>query len=127
MITSESTTGTLLYIYDNSFDRYLCGQCNSLQDAVRYTELRKLPPVLHISLLRFVYDLKTMERRKSKSMIVFPKVLDMNQFLGSSAERKASALSSGASSNIYELRGILLHKGPSAYHGHYEAQVFDAG
>lgn len=30
-----------------------------------------------------------------------------------------------ASDLIYELRGVLLHKGPSAYHGHYEAQVFD--
>ncbi|KIK57675.1 hypothetical protein GYMLUDRAFT_75287 [Collybiopsis luxurians FD-317 M1] len=108
-------------------NQYFCEQCNSLQDAVRYTELRKLPPVLHISLLRFVYDLKTMERKKSKSMIMFPKVLNMNRFLGSSAERKASALSSGAPSNVYELRGILLHKGSSAYHGHYEAQVFDAG
>lgn len=26
---------------------------------------------------------------------------------------------------IYELRGVLLHKGPSAYHGHYEAQVYN--
>lgn len=25
----------------------------------------------------------------------------------------------------YDLHGILLHRGPSAYHGHYEAQVFD--
>ena len=28
-------------------------------------------------------------------------------------------------SEIYELRGVLLHKGPSAYHGHYEAQVYN--
>lgn len=26
---------------------------------------------------------------------------------------------------IYDLRGILLHKGPSAYHGHYKAQIYD--
>jgi hypothetical protein len=26
---------------------------------------------------------------------------------------------------VYELRGVLLHKGASAYHGHYEAQVLD--
>lgn len=26
---------------------------------------------------------------------------------------------------LYELRGVLLHKGTSAYHGHYEAQVYD--
>lgn len=25
---------------------------------------------------------------------------------------------------VYELRGVLLHKGQSAYHGHYEAQVY---
>ncbi|KAJ3510286.1 hypothetical protein NLJ89_g4765 [Agrocybe chaxingu] len=30
------------------------------------------------------------------------------------------------SDNMYELRGILLHKGASAYHGHYEAQVNDS-
>lgn len=27
---------------------------------------------------------------------------------------------------VYELKGVLLHKGTSAYHGHYEAQVWDA-
>ena len=27
--------------------------------------------------------------------------------------------------NVYHLRGVLLHKGTSAYHGHYEAQIFD--
>lgn len=64
-----------------------------------------------------------MERKKSKSTIVFPKVLAMDQFLGSSSGRRASQESCN---NIYELRGILLHKGPSAYHGHYEAQVFDS-
>lgn len=30
-----------------------------------------------------------------------------------------------AASDLYELRGVLLHKGASAYHGHYEAQVYD--
>jgi uncharacterized UBP type Zn finger protein len=28
--------------------------------------------------------------------------------------------------NVYELKGVLIHKGSSAYHGHYEAMVFDA-
>lgn len=30
-----------------------------------------------------------------------------------------------SSGTMYELRGVLLHKGASAYHGHYEAQVFN--
>jgi ubiquitin carboxyl-terminal hydrolase 48 len=74
--------------------------------------------VLHFSLLRFFYAISTMERKKSKHAVSFPTTLDMNRFLGSAAEKR--------SHNLYELRGVLLHKGSSAYHGHYEAQVFDA-
>jgi ubiquitin carboxyl-terminal hydrolase 48 len=66
-----------------------------------------------------------MERKKSKHAISFPKNLDMNRFLGTAAARKMAA-SDQCGNNIYELRGVLLHKGASAYHGHYEAQVFDA-
>ncbi|KAJ7087835.1 hypothetical protein C8R44DRAFT_28584 [Mycena epipterygia] len=106
-------------------NQYLCSKCESLQDATRYTDLASLPPVLHFSLLRFVYDTSTMERRKSKHTISFPTTIDMTRFLGSAAERK-SASTRKSDGNIYELRGVLLHKGKSAYHGHYEAQVFDA-
>ncbi|KAJ7156934.1 hypothetical protein C8R43DRAFT_1183392, partial [Mycena crocata] len=106
-------------------NQYLCSTCESLQDATRYTELASLPPVLHFSLLRFVYDLSTMERRKSKNAISFPTTIDMTRFLGNAADRK-SASTKKSEGNIYELRGVLLHKGKSAYHGHYEAQVFDA-
>lgn len=58
-----------------------------------------------------------MERKKSKHIINFPLSLDMNQFL-TTERRTADPLT-------YDLRGVLLHKGASAYHGHYEAQVFD--
>ena len=83
--------------------------------------------MLHFSLLRFVYDLQTMERKKQKHAITFPTILDMNQFLGGqvSLNGPASANGSQQADAIYELRGILLHKGSSAYHGHYEAQVYD--
>ncbi|KAF5315656.1 hypothetical protein D9611_004911 [Ephemerocybe angulata] len=109
-------------------NRYHCPQCNCLQDATRYTELRQLPPVLHISLLRFVYNLQTMERKKQKHAISFPTVLDMNQFLGGKQDPNVPEVEDRPRSedNVYELRGILLHKGSSAYHGHYEAQVYDA-
>ncbi|KAG6814528.1 hypothetical protein H0H92_000054 [Tricholoma furcatifolium] len=63
-----------------------------------------------------------MERKKSKHSIMFPTVLDMSPFTG--ARGKDSKVSP-AKEGIYELRGVLLHKGSSAYHGHYEAQVFD--
>ena len=51
-------------------------------------------------------------------------VLDMSRFV--KADKSVSGIKGGeCSTNIYELRGVLLHKGPSAYHGHYEAQVLD--
>ncbi|KAI8998686.1 cysteine proteinase [Trametes punicea] len=107
-------------------NKYFCQQCDSLQDAKRYTELRQLPPVLHFSLLRFVYDVSTMERKKSKQSILFPTFIDMDHFLGPAEERaQRKKRSAKESKNLYELRGVLLHKGASAYHGHYEAQVFD--
>ncbi|EMD38059.1 hypothetical protein CERSUDRAFT_113204 [Gelatoporia subvermispora B] len=107
-------------------NKYHCAQCDSLQDAKRYTELRELPPVLHFSLLRFVYDLTSMERKKSKHAISFPMSIDMDRFLGSPDTRKShKRKASRSNGNRYELRGVLLHKGPSAYHGHYEAQIFD--
>ncbi|KAK7020447.1 hypothetical protein R3P38DRAFT_2969526 [Favolaschia claudopus] len=106
-------------------NQYRCSTCNSLQDATRYTELASLPPVLHFSLLRFVYDLASDERRKSKHAITFPLTLDMTRFLGNAVDRKSPSTQK-TEDNLYELRGVLLHKGKSAYHGHYEAQVFDA-
>jgi len=42
----------------------------------------------------------------------------MNEFLNYHTEKEED--------NVYELVGILLHKGMSAYRGHYEAQVYDA-
>lgn len=103
--------------------RYLCSQCDSLQEAKRFTELRELPPVLHFSLLRFVYDVGTMERKKSKHALLFPETLDMSQFVNARTADGKKRKRNG--NNKYLLRGVLLHRGPSAYHGHYESQVFD--
>jgi len=72
--------------------------------------------------MRFVYDLSTMERRKSKYAITFPRTLDMTPYL---TRKEGGGEAAASSSEIYELRGVLLHKGPSAYHGHYEAQIKD--
>ncbi|KAH8116817.1 cysteine proteinase [Phellopilus nigrolimitatus] len=105
-------------------NKYLCSVCESLEDATRYTEIRNLPPVLHISLLRFVYDLTTYERKKSKLPLKFPPYLNMSPFL-QSADPHQIIVKDKNEGNIYELRGVLLHKGQSAYHGHYEAQVYN--
>ncbi|KAF8498892.1 hypothetical protein JB92DRAFT_2744156 [Gautieria morchelliformis] len=84
----------------------------------RYTKLRRLPPVLHFSVLRFV-SLPSLSRKKSKQAIQFPSIL-----LQVPTKRQHSDPIE-ATDLIYELRGVLLHKASSAYHGHYEAPVFD--
>ncbi len=68
-----------------------------------------------------------MERKKSKQTILFPTYLDMDRFVGAEETRRQRRKKQGKEcrKNLYELRGILVHKGASAYHGHYEAQVFD--
>jgi ubiquitin C-terminal hydrolase len=50
-------------------DRYLCSRCGCKRDAVRYQELRKLPPLLTVNLERFAFDFETLERRKSSEAI----------------------------------------------------------
>lgn len=64
-----------------------------------------------------------MERKKSKHALLFPETLDMDQFINSQEDDGKKRKRAG--SNKYHLRGVLLHRGPSAYHGHYEAQIFD--
>ncbi|TFK76330.1 cysteine proteinase [Pluteus cervinus] len=116
LLRTEKLTG------DN---QYYCSRCEALRDATRYTELRTLPPVLHFSLLRFVYDLTTMARKKVKHIVTFPSVLDMSPYVGPDDARSA-ADPRQKEQIIYELRGILLHKGSTAYYGHYEAQIYDS-
>ena len=116
-----ATTSNVLYqIIEcrcSAFTRYHCSKCQSLEDATRQLVLGRLPPVLHFSLLRFVFDVTTFERKKRKHNVSFPVVLDMNKFLGNQKTTNEE--------NTYELKGVLIHKGSSAYHGHYEAMVFD--
>ncbi|KAH8826973.1 cysteine proteinase [Flagelloscypha sp. PMI_526] len=96
-------------------NQYFCSVCQTKRDATRYSKYRSLPPALHFSLQRFVYDYDTMSRKKLKDIINFPKTLDMGKFIADSAPNQ----------NVYELKAVLLHKGSSAYQGHYQAQVFD--
>ncbi len=120
--------------------RYSCDHCQFKQDAIRYTRLDALPPVssqlcrrarfpqcslldspqvLHFSLARFAFDWDTNRRVKVQSMISYPLLLDMAKFLDPPAG------STEHPTVLYQLKGVLMHKGKSATHGHYVAQVHD--
>jgi ubiquitin carboxyl-terminal hydrolase 48 len=70
--------------------------------------------------MRFVYDQKTGKKKKLKTRIAFPHELDMTPHLS-----KNENVENGTKEMRYELSSVLIHKGPSAYGGHYIAQVRD--
>ncbi|GAA5948419.1 hypothetical protein JCM21900_002704 [Sporobolomyces salmonicolor] len=98
-------------------NQYHCERCDAKRDAIRYSKLEELPPVLHFSLLRFVFSMKDLTRAKSQHAISYPIQLDMGRYLPDTNGNKREVW--------YDLKGVLMHKGTSAHHGHYVAQVYD--
>uniref|UniRef100_H3BXY1 Ubiquitin carboxyl-terminal hydrolase 48 n=1 Tax=Tetraodon nigroviridis TaxID=99883 RepID=H3BXY1_TETNG len=96
-------------------NRYFCESCQSKQSATRRIRLHSLPPTLNLQLMRFVFDRQTGHKKKLNTFISFPEQLDMGPFL----EGKHGSC-------VYELSAVLIHRGISAYSGHYIAHVKDA-
>jgi ubiquitin carboxyl-terminal hydrolase 48 len=89
-------------------NQYHCEICNGLQDATKKIELAQLPKILNLHLMRFVFDPKTLKKKKLQSKINFPHVLDIKGF-----DQK------------YQLSAVLVHKGQAANGGHYVAHARD--
>ncbi|XP_032903844.1 ubiquitin carboxyl-terminal hydrolase 48 isoform X4 [Amblyraja radiata] len=90
-------------------NRYFCDECQDKQNATRKIKLLSLPRTLNLQLLR-----QTGHKKKLNSYISFPEVLDLTPYL----ERKDIGC-------VYELTAVLIHRGVSAYSGHYIAHVRD--
>uniref|UniRef100_A0A8D3C0I1 Ubiquitin carboxyl-terminal hydrolase 48 n=1 Tax=Scophthalmus maximus TaxID=52904 RepID=A0A8D3C0I1_SCOMX len=97
-------------------NRYFCESCQSKQSATRRIKLHSLPPTLNLQLMRFVFDRQTGHKKKLNTFISFPEQLDMGPFLEGKEDQKC----------VYELSAVLIHRGISAYSGHYIAHVKDA-
>jgi hypothetical protein len=107
-------------------NQYYCSNCKAKRNARRITRLNRLPPILNLQLLRFIYDRNTGHKKKLSSRIKFAEVLDLDKYVeqpsggvGSSSQ----ASNNGESKNLYHLGAILMHVGKSAYSGHYTAQI----
>lgn len=94
-------------------NKYSCSYCNAKHDATRQVVLRKVPDLLNIGLLRFVFDLKTLSKKKLASGLHFSETMDLSEYLPGLPKKDC----------LYDLQALLLHRGPSAYHGHYVAQI----
>jgi ubiquitin C-terminal hydrolase len=71
----------------------------------------KLPPVLHMHLMRFHYDSRLDTNVKLNDKLTFSSEMNMNEFVETSG-------GADDESNIYILHAVLVHFG-DAQHGHY--------
>ncbi|KAG0347298.1 Ubiquitin carboxyl-terminal hydrolase 48 [Podila humilis] len=92
---------------------YFCSTCDSLQEARREIKIERMPEVLNVQLMRFVYDTVTWTKKKSKDTIRFPELIDFASLLRSKEPV------------VYELNAVLVHSGSNAHSGHFLAHVLD--
>ncbi|XP_024608533.1 ubiquitin carboxyl-terminal hydrolase 40 isoform X2 [Neophocaena asiaeorientalis asiaeorientalis] len=72
-----------MYVEEEVFDYdnlYHCGTCDRLVKAAKSAKLRKLPPFLTFSLLRFNFDFVKCERYKETSCYTFPLRINLKPF-----------------------------------------------
>ena len=72
-----------------------------------------------------------MSKVKASDKLSFPLRLDLAPILAPDgppgSQRGGSSSSAGIQDTEYELMSILIHKGPSASHGHYGALICPSG
>eukprot|EP00435_Cladocopium_sp_Y103_P061153 s1809_g22.t2 len=90
-------------------NQWLCDELGEKVDALIGTTIDTLPKILCLQLLRFVFDLQLMRRKKLSDSLAIPLELDV------------SCLGHEGS---YELSAVCLHSG-TAHGGHYHAFVRD--
>ncbi|KAF9113641.1 hypothetical protein BGX27_001116 [Mortierella sp. AM989] len=89
---------------------------HGLQDAKKGVIFQTLPPVLHLQLKRFEYDIERDAMVKINDRHEFPLEIDLADFVEES-EEKAQA---GPDGFKYTLHGVLVHSG-DLHGGHYFA------
>uniref|UniRef100_A0A6J0UP59 Ubiquitin carboxyl-terminal hydrolase 40 isoform X1 n=3 Tax=Pogona vitticeps TaxID=103695 RepID=A0A6J0UP59_9SAUR len=108
-----------MYVEEEHFEKenlYRCGECNKLVEATKSAKLRKLPPFLTVSLLRFNFDFEKCERYKETSCYTFPFRINLKPFCEQAHLDDVEYM--------YELFSVIIHKG-GCYGGHYHAYIRD--
>ncbi|KAJ5573764.1 Ubiquitinyl hydrolase 1 [Penicillium hispanicum] len=93
-------------------NKYDAGPPYGLQDAKKGVIFESFPPVLHLHLKRFEYDLNLLTMMKVNDRHVFPMEFDASPYLSENADKSEPW--------IYELHGVLVHSG-GLDAGHYYA------
>ncbi|KAI8897304.1 hypothetical protein BC833DRAFT_621347 [Globomyces pollinis-pini] len=96
-------------------NQYMCGTCQTKQDANRMVFLASLPTTLNIQINRFIFDMETYTKKKNSASIGFPSILNMSEYFPNQDH-----------SFKYNLKSVLLHHGGDANSGHYVSRIFDS-
>lgn len=96
-------------------NQYFCSSCQTKRDALRFIRIEAVPPVLNLQLMRFVFDMESLTKKKLRNKIVFPETLDMRPYVASASDEPL----------LYDLKAVLLHRGSTADSGHYVVRIRD--
>ncbi|EEP79053.1 conserved hypothetical protein [Uncinocarpus reesii 1704] len=91
-------------------NKYDAGPPYGLQDAKKGVIFETFPPVLHLHLKRFEYDINRDAMMKVNDRYEFPEEFDASPYLSENADKSEPW--------IYQLYGVLVHAGDSNA-GHY--------
>ncbi|XP_058521113.1 ubiquitin carboxyl-terminal hydrolase 40 isoform X4 [Ochotona princeps] len=108
-----------MYVEEEVFDcdnLYYCETCGKLVKAAKSAKLRKLPPFLTVSLLRFNFDFVKHERYKETGCYTFPLRMNLKPFCEQSEMDDLDCM--------YDLYSVIIHKG-GCYGGHYHVYIKD--
>lgn len=105
-----------------SFERYvaaemLCGDNQyrtdsfGLQDAKKFVEFEHFPPVLHVHLERYAFDLMAEATVKIHDRFEFPTQIDLSPYLSENSPDRTTP-------QVYWLHSVLVHAG-DGHGGHY--------
>lgn len=93
-------------------NKYDAGPPYGLQDARKGVIFESFPPVLHLQLKRFEYDINRDAMMKVNDRHEFPEEIDLSPYLSKDADRSEPW--------VYRLHGVLVHSGDFNA-GHYYA------
>lgn len=97
-------------------NQYYCEHCGSKQNAIRRVKFTKVPPLLNIQLSRYIFDMKTFAKKKVSDKVLLPRQITVQ------ADTEDP---SNPGKRAYLLCAVMIHRGKSAYSGHYVAQAMD--
>ncbi len=109
-----------------SFERYvatemLCGDNQyrtdsfGLQDAKKFVEFEHFPPVLHVHLERYAFDMMAEATVKIHDRFEYPTEIDLSPYLSESTPDRATP-------QVYWLHSVLVHAG-DGHGGHYFSYI----